>query len=126
MITIKEALERILSYVDRLPAEEKHPIDALDQVLDEDVRAEFDIPPLDNTAMDGYAVRTTAGATEEKPRDGGVIGEVAAGYVYDGEVRPGTAVRIMTGAPIPQAPTRSSRSRRRTNHSVKHRHRHDR
>ena len=55
-----------------------------------------------------------------------MIGEVAAGYVYDGEVRPGTAVRIMTGAPIPQAPTPSSRSRRRTNHSVKHRHRHDR
>jgi molybdopterin molybdotransferase len=103
MITIKEALERILSYVDRLPAEERHPIDALGQVLDEDVRAEFDIPPLDNTAMDGYAVRSedTAGATEEAPRQLEVIGEVAAGYVYDGDVRAGTAVRIMTGAPVP-------------------------
>jgi molybdopterin molybdotransferase len=103
MITIKEALERILSYVDRLPAEERHPIDALGHVLDEDVRAEFDIPPLDNTAMDGYAVRSedTAGATEEAPRQLEVIGEVAAGYVYNGDVRAGTAVRIMTGAPVP-------------------------
>ena len=40
-----------------MPAELKHPIDALGQVLDEDLRAEFDIPPLANSAMDGYAVR---------------------------------------------------------------------
>ena len=103
MISIQEALERILSYVSRLPAEDKHPMDALGQVLDEDVRAGFDIPPLDNTAMDGYAVRAadTAGATEDSPRQLEVIGEVAAGYQYEGEVRPGTAVRIMTGAPVP-------------------------
>ena len=57
MITIEEALERILAYVSVLPAEEKHPLDALGQVLDEDIAAAFDIPPLDNTSMDGYAVR---------------------------------------------------------------------
>jgi molybdopterin molybdotransferase len=103
MISIQEALERILSYVSRLPAEDKHPVEALGQVLDEDVRADFDIPPLDNTAMDGYAVRAedTAGASEDAHVQLQVIGEVAAGYQYDGEVQRGTAVRIMTGAPVP-------------------------
>jgi molybdopterin molybdotransferase len=103
MITIEEALERILSYVSVLPSEEKHPLDALGQVLDEDVFAEFDIPPLANTSMDGYAVRAadTTGASESAPCELDVIGEVAAGYLFDGVVAPGTAVRIMTGAPIP-------------------------
>lgn len=104
MITIEEALERILSLVGVLPAEEKHPLEALGQVLDEDVTATFDIPPLDNTSMDGYAIRAadTAGASESSPRELRVIGEVAAGYIYDGELRDGEAVRIMTGAPIPR------------------------
>ncbi len=103
MMTIEEALERILAYVTVLPAEEKHPLDALGQVLDEDITAAFDIPPLDNTSMDGYAVRApdTAGASEASPRELQVIGEVAAGYIYEGEVTDGAAVRIMTGAPIP-------------------------
>src|SRR5207245_3874631 len=104
MITIEEALERILAYVSVLPVEEKHPLDALGQVLDEDITADFDIPPLDNTSMDGYSVRApdTAGASKTSPRELRVIGEVAAGYIYDGEVTDGTAVRIMTGAPIPR------------------------
>ena len=103
MITIEEALERILGYVSVLESEEKHPLAALGQVLDEDIVAEFDIPPHDNTAMDGYAVRAedTAGASEESPRELKVIGEIAAGYLFDGEIGPGESVRIMTGAPIP-------------------------
>jgi molybdopterin molybdotransferase len=103
MISIEEALESILSYVSVLPTEEKPLIEALGQVLDEDVISSFDIPPLDNTAMDGYAVRAadTAGASPDAPILLRVIGEVAAGYIFDGEVAPGTAVRIMTGAPVP-------------------------
>ena len=103
MISVEEALERILSYVDVLPAEEKSLIEALGQVLDEDVTSSFDIPPLDNTAMDGYAVRAadTARASSDAPIVLRVVGEVAAGYMFDGEVAPGMAVRIMTGAPIP-------------------------
>ena len=87
-----------------LPEERKHPLQALGQVLAEDVAAGFDIPPLDNTAMDGYAVRAedTMGAAEASPRELRVIGEVAAGYIFAGAVGPGTAVRIMTGAPIPE------------------------
>ncbi len=104
MLSIDEALERILGYVDVLEPEERPILEALGQVLAEDVQSPFDIPPLDNSAMDGYAVRAvdTAGASPERPVELKVIGEVAAGYVYPGEVTPGTAVRIMTGAPIPR------------------------
>ena len=104
MISVEEALERILSYVHRLDPEDKPIAEALGQVLAEDVASEFDIPPLDNTAMDGYAVRAadTAGASESNPVRLRVVGELAAGYVFDGEVTPGTGVRIMTGAPIPR------------------------
>lgn len=103
MISVDEALQRILSYVDVLRSEEKTLVDALGQVLDEDITSSFDIPPRDNTAMDGYAVRAvdTAGASKDSPREVRVIGEVAAGYVFEGEVAAGTAVRIMTGAPVP-------------------------
>ncbi|RLC57618.1 MAG: molybdopterin molybdenumtransferase MoeA [Chloroflexi bacterium] len=104
MISIEEALQQLLAHVQVLPEERKHPLQALGQVLAEDVAAGFDIPPLDNTAMDGYAVRAedTMGAAEASPRELRVIGEVAAGYIFAGAVGPGTAVRIMTGAPIPE------------------------
>jgi len=103
MISVEEALERILSYVDVLPAEAKPLLEALGRVLAEDVAASFDIPPLDNTAMDGYAVRAadTRGASKQSPVTLEVIGEVAAGYQFSGKVQPQTAVRIMTGAPVP-------------------------
>ena len=103
MISVEEALERILSYVSVLEPEEKRILDALGQVLAEDVTSSIDIPPLDNTAMDGYAVRATdtAGATPERPVRLRVAGELAAGHLYEGEVEPGAAVRIMTGAPMP-------------------------
>jgi len=103
MIGVGEALERILSFVEVLPPEQQPLIAALGQVLAEDVTASFDIPPLDNTAMDGYAVRAvdTSGAEADRPVQLEVIGEVAAGYEFQGNVRRGTAVRIMTGAPVP-------------------------
>lgn len=103
MITVDEALERILGYVDVLDPEEKPLLEALGQVLAEDVSSTLNIPPLDNTAMDGYAVRAedTRGASPDSPLELQVTGEVAAGYLYEGEVGPGTAVRIMTGAPVP-------------------------
>jgi molybdopterin molybdotransferase len=104
MISVEEARGRILAVVERLPAVAMPLAEALGQVLAEDVTSPITIPPLDNTAMDGYAVRAadTDGATPDSPVTLRVIGEVAAGYIYDGEVEPGTAVRIMTGAPIPR------------------------
>jgi molybdopterin molybdotransferase len=103
VITVDEALERILGYVEVLEPEEKPLLETLGQVLAEEVASDFNIPPLDNTAMDGYAVRAedTRGASPDSPVQLQVVGEVAAGYIFRGEVRPGTAVRIMTGAPVP-------------------------
>jgi molybdopterin molybdotransferase len=103
VINVEEALERILSYVHVLEPEEKPLLDALGQVLAEDIVASYDVPPLDNTAMDGYAVRAvdTDGASPENPVRLRVLGELAAGHLYEGTVAPGTALRIMTGAPIP-------------------------
>lgn len=104
MISVEEALERILGHMNILELETRPLLDALGQVLAEDVRAPFDVPPADNSAMDGYAVRAedTNGASEQSPRILKVIGEVACGYTTETEVTPGTAIRIMTGAPIPK------------------------
>jgi molybdopterin molybdotransferase len=104
MISVEEALERILSYVTLLEPEERPILDALGQVLAEDVVSTIDIPPMDNTAMDGYAViaADTGGASETRPVPLRVVGELAAGYVFDGAVERGTALRIMTGAPMPR------------------------
>ena len=103
MIPVEEARERILSFVPRLEASETPLVEALGLVLAEDVRAPHMIPPLDNTSMDGYAVRAddTSGASSDAPITLQVVGELAAGYVFEGRVEPGTAVRIMTGAPMP-------------------------
>ena len=103
MISVEEARERILAFFSRLEPERRPVIEALGQVLAEDVVAPFDIPPLDNTAMDGYAVRAadTEGATEAAPRELRVTADLAAGYVLETPVGPGEAVRIMTGAPMP-------------------------
>src|SRR4051794_32778162 len=103
MISVEEALERILAQVRLLEPERRALLEAQCQVLAEEIRAPFSVPPLDNTAMDGYAViaADTAAATQDQPAVLHVVGQLAAGYVYDGRVERGTAVRIMTGAPMP-------------------------
>jgi molybdopterin molybdotransferase len=103
MISVEEARERILSFVSLLDAAETPIGESLGQVASEDVVAPMTIPPLDNTSMDGYAVRAsdTTVASPTTPVTLRVVGELAAGYVYDGRVEPGAAVRIMTGAPMP-------------------------
>ena len=103
MITVDQALEKVLEHVAILEAEESPILSCLGQVLAEDVLSAVNIPPLDNSAMDGYAVRSadTGGASRKSPRTLRVIGTVAAGVVSQLEVEPGTAIRIMTGAPVP-------------------------
>jgi molybdopterin molybdotransferase len=103
MISVEEARARILDVVQRLDTEERRLQEALGQVLAEDVVSPLTIPPLDNTSMDGYAVvaADTQGATPDSPVSLRVTGQVAAGYIYEGLVERGTAVRIMTGAPVP-------------------------
>ncbi len=104
MISVEEALEKVLNYVEVLESERKPILDCLGQVLAEDIYSKIDIPPLDNSAMDGFALRAedTRGASESSPRHLAVIGEVAAGSISTKEVGPGTAIRIMTGAPLPE------------------------
>jgi molybdopterin molybdotransferase len=104
MISVEEALAQILSYVSILPSETKPILEALGQTLAGDVRSEFDIPPADNSAMDGYAVRweDVQGASDSAPVRLDVIDEVAAGYVAQKGVTPNTAIRIMTGAAVPR------------------------
>ncbi len=103
MLSVEEARERVLSRIRPLEPETVPITEALGRVTAEDVAAAYDIPPHANTAMDGYAVRAadTMKASPEHPARLRVIADLAAGYVSDKEVSPGTAIRIMTGAPIP-------------------------
>jgi len=103
VISVDQALVKVLENVAVLEAEEAPILSCLGQVLAEDVFSAINIPPLDNSAMDGYAVRAadTRGASPDSPCVLRVIDTVAAGAVSRSEVVLGTAVRIMTGAPIP-------------------------
>jgi len=104
MISVEQAREKILGYFDVLEEEESPILDSLGQVLAEDIISSIDVPPLDNSAMDGYAVRAedTRGARQKSPKCLQVIDNVAAGSISQYEVKPGTAIRIMTGAPVPK------------------------
>lgn len=104
MLSVEEALDRVLSQFHPLEPQRVPILEALGHVLAEDVRAGADIPPHPNSSMDGYAVQAadTVAASHQNPRRLRVIGDLAAGYVADTAVMPGTAMRIMTGAPIPQ------------------------
>ena len=103
MLSVEEALARILGHFRVLEDEEIPLLDALGQVLAEDVFSKYDIPPLDNSAMDGYAIVASSvkDASPESPVVLSVVGAVAAGELPVQKVGPGTAMRIMTGAPVP-------------------------
>jgi len=100
MISVKEALETVLSKMTATCAEQVALPDALGRVLAEDVKARLTQPWADVSAMDAYAVRQDDVATV--PVNLKVVGESPAGGCYDGEVQPGEAVRIFTGAPVPR------------------------
>jgi molybdopterin molybdotransferase len=103
MISVEDARSTILKHFAPLEAEGVDLLDALNRVLAEDVRSEMNVPPFNNSAMDGYAMRADdiAHATRANPATLRVIGDVAAGYTATRAVEPGTAMRIMTGAPMP-------------------------
>ena len=104
MLTVEEALQKILGEVNVLETEYVPIMDSLGQVLAEDIKSDINVPPLDNSAMDGYAVRAadTKGASEKTPIILKVIDTVIAGAISKKELTPGTAIRIMTGAPLPK------------------------
>jgi molybdopterin molybdotransferase len=104
VISVETALEMILNNIHRLEAEECPLLESLGLVTAEDVYSEINVPPKDNSALDGYAVRSIdiEGASLNKPRILNVIDMVVAGDNPHKKVERGTAVRIMTGAPTPE------------------------
>jgi len=102
MISVEEALERILAEITPLSTTRVPLPESLGHILADDVVSQEDIPPFANSAMDGFALLSH----DSQPREGQsprlrITGAVAAGYVADHPVEPGTAMRIMTGAPVP-------------------------
>src|SRR5215813_13303557 len=94
MISVDDALTQVT------PPEILPITSALGRVLAEDLRAEIDVPPTDNSAVDGYAVahaELPAGARRRLA----VVADLPAGSVWDGVLRAGQTLRIMTGAPMP-------------------------
>jgi molybdopterin molybdotransferase len=103
MITVQEALAKVLALFEPLSTETVSLRDAAGRVLAQDAVALRDQPPFAASAMDGYAVRNADLATGAQLS---VIGESAAGGCFDGHVSAGQAVRIFTGAPVPQGADR--------------------
>jgi molybdopterin molybdotransferase len=99
VIPVEEACKRLLAPLTPLAAEQVSLADALGRVLAEDVAARRTQPPFPASAMDGYAVRSADVA--RVPARLTVVGSVPAGQAYAGTVGRGEAVRIFTGAPVP-------------------------
>ena len=103
MTTVNEAVDMVLDTVSPLPCERVALDEGLGRVLCEDVRSARNVPSFANSAMDGFAVRWSdvAGAAPSAPVSLKVRDAVGAGRVSRKRVLAGTAIRIMTGAPVP-------------------------
>jgi molybdopterin molybdotransferase len=104
LLSVSTALDQMLSSlgrtgVERIPLEE-----AAGRVLAAPIRSNLDLPPFSNSSMDGFAVRPedVASATRENPAELRVVGDIPAGSIPDGSLYPGQAMRITTGAPVPE------------------------
>ncbi len=103
MIELEQACQRILAVLAPLPPE-PIPLDAaVGRVAAEPILSPIDLPPFDNSAMDGYAVNAAdlRSARAEAPVKLELLGQVAAGQAFAGKVRPGTCVRLLTGSAMP-------------------------
>jgi len=104
LVPVQEHLERILSSIAPLGrVEQVRLADAAGRTLAGSVDALVDMPPFDNSAMDGYAVRRpdVAAATAAAPVVLDVVADLTPGTAEEVTIRPGQAARIMTGAPLP-------------------------
>lgn len=102
MISVEEALARCLALVAPLPPESVALAQAAGRWMCVPALATRDQPPFDASAMDGYAIQGNSLAGESFR----VIGEAGAGHAFSGQIGPGQAVRIFTGAPLPEGATR--------------------
>lgn len=103
-ISVEEAREIVLSSVERMGSERLHIMDSLGRVLAEEIVSRLNLPPFDNSAMDGFALRADdiKSASHEDPVSLQIIEELSAGVLPSAKVEFGTAIRIMTGAPLPK------------------------
>jgi molybdopterin molybdotransferase len=103
-LSAHQARDTILRGVAPLPPERRPLLDALGHVLADDVVSPVDLPPWDNSGMDGFAVRAedVRGASASSPVTLRVVDDVPAGRFPSRPVLPGEAVRVMTGAPVPE------------------------
>jgi len=99
VISVEEALSRLLAPLERLPLEQVSIVDSIGRVLAEDLAARRTQPPFAVSAMDGYAARAEDLAAV--PVELRIVAEVPAGAGFGGHVGPGEAARIFTGAPMP-------------------------
>jgi molybdopterin molybdotransferase len=103
MLQYEDALARILAVIPA-PASERIPAgEAVGRILAEEITSQIDLPPFDNSAMDGYAVRAqdVASARLDSPARLRLVGRVAAGGKFSGEVNGGTCIRLFTGSSLP-------------------------
>ncbi len=99
-IALEQALELILARTNPVDTEIIPLEQGLGRVLGEDVWASLDIPPFDRSPLDGFALRGED-LRGDCPVTLKIVGEVPAGYAFEGEITPGTAVKILTGSPLP-------------------------
>jgi molybdopterin molybdotransferase len=100
MLAVEEAQQRVLAEVREIGTEKVGFLEAAGRVLREDITAAYDVPQGDNTAMDGYAVR--ADDIANAPVTLRVIEDLPAGTIAKKKLESGTAIRIMTGALLPE------------------------
>lgn len=103
-IPVAEAVHRVMDYAFQAKKEHVPLTQAHGRFIAQAIRADHDVPAFDRSPYDGYAIRSidSQEASSQHPVRFQVVGEIGAGYVYDDEVGDHQAVRIMTGAPIPQ------------------------
>lgn len=104
MLKVEEARDIILKNTKTLESETVYFLSALNRVLAQEIYSSYDFPSFNNSAMDGYAVLCSSlkGCLKENPMSLQVKGKLPAGQVLNTEVKDFTAIKIMTGAPIPQ------------------------
>lgn len=104
VLTVEDHLEKILRGIGPLAPYDQPLVESLGLPIHEDFVSPIDLPLFDNSSMDGYAVRAedVVGASRQNPVTLPVVGEISAGSAKPFAISAGTAVKIMTGAPIPR------------------------
>ncbi len=104
MISVEQAIQTITDHIQPLGLERSDILNSLGRVLAEDIYAPYDVPPFDNSAMDGYAVKYSdiTNCSPENPAVLHVTGDIPAGFHAAEPLKKRAAYRIMTGAPIPE------------------------